>query len=1006
MSYKAAFIGVGKHASPLINDLNGAKKDAIALHALFIDNIKNLESTRLVDEEATHEQIRQLLVKVLLDATAEDTVIVSFAGHGSGDHRLVAYNTEADSRFENTTIAMTELAELFSKSKAKAILCLLDCCFSGEAPARVFPGWPQTRSHANPFYQIAGTGRVLIAACAVDEYAYEDPRAAHGLLTKAFLEVVQEISEPTETLAIAAEISRRVRGDAARLMVSQNPAIHGNIEGGLTFPPFVKGKLFLEFFPDLDAVQTDGTLASLADFGIPETVIQGWDERFRSENLNELQTEAINNFRIMQGESLLVVAPTSSGKTFIGEAAAIKAVLEGRKAVFLLPYKALTNEKFDEFSSLYGEVLGLRVIRVTGDRSDTAPDFVRGKYDLALLTYEMFLNLIVGNSQVLRTLGLVVLDEAQFITDPGRGINVELLLTYLLASRDNGINPQIIALSAVIGGINYFDEWLDCKALVTEERPVPLTEGVMDRNGTYQFLDAEGNAKTDQLIPPVYRRRDKESSQDMIVPLVQHLLAENSKEKIIVFRNQKGSAKGCANYLSQDLQLNSAHGAIAQLPELDGSDASNKLRIALTGGTAFHTSDLSRDEKQIVERVYRDPNSEVRILAATTGVAAGINTPASTVILAEQEFLGEDNRPFLISEYKNMAGRAGRKGFNEKGKSIILASNANERAFLFSKYVLGELEPLQSSFSEDDLATWVLKLLTQVASIPQDEVAHLLGRTYGGFLRIKLNPDWLLSMKMEVESLLERMLKLGIAEIIDEEVQLTPLGGACGRSSFSFKSAMRFVEILKNQGSTTLTPERLLALVQVLQEMDEGVYTPVYKRGSKEQARANEVRSKYGHDIASILQTGVGQDNFKWLGRCKRAVILWDWINGRDVLEIENHYSVTPFQGTITYGNIIGIANATRYHLRSAMEILQALVMTEAIDEERFDDLILQLEEGLPRDALELLKVPISLSRGEMLLLHRSNISNPDQILDNPKERIEQILGKEKAVSVIGAIRN
>ena len=107
----------------------------------------------------------------------------------------------------------------------------------------------------------------------------------------------------------------------------------------------------------------------LRQFGIPPPVLEEWTARFRG-GLNALQLSAINDYRILDGESLLVVAPTSSGKTFIGEMAATKAILDGRKAVFLLPYRALVNEKYDLFLSIYGDKLGKRVIRCTGDRTD------------------------------------------------------------------------------------------------------------------------------------------------------------------------------------------------------------------------------------------------------------------------------------------------------------------------------------------------------------------------------------------------------------------------------------------------------------------------------------------------------------------------------------------------------------------------------------------------------------------------------------------------------------
>ena len=124
------------------------------------------------------------------------------------------------------------------------------------------------------------------------------------------------------------------------------------------------------------------------------------------------------------------------------------------------------------------------------------------------------------------------------------------------------------------------------------------------------------------------------------------------------------------------------------LPKHSSSTTSAKLKTCFQGGTAFHNSNLSRDERGVVERTFRDSNSKIRVLGATTTVAAGINTPASTVILAELEFVGDDGRPFSIAEYKNMAGRAGRVGFNEKGKSIILAEAEESPEYLFTRYVL------------------------------------------------------------------------------------------------------------------------------------------------------------------------------------------------------------------------------------------------------------------------------------------------------------------------------
>jgi len=600
MAIKARFIGINKYLDTQIRDLIGAKRDAEALWALFCDTIPDIKAELVVDEKATTEKIRRALNETLEKATPQDTVIISFAGHGTNDHHLVAYDTFSKS-LDNSTISMAEIAALFKNSKAQNILLILDCCFSGGAPARVLEDSPVSRGHNVAFTEFAGKGRIIISASNINEPAWEHPKTRHGLLTKALIYVLQEPDGNIDLTAAMNEVMNRVRTDAGRLGKTQTPVLLGVIEGGLTIPALKAGDIFYTHFPELKGIKISSDIRELAKFGLPEPVLNVWFDQFKN-GLNKLQLQAVNDHRILEGNSLLVVAPTTSGKTFIGEMAGVRAIAEGRKAVFLLPYRALVNEKYDQFTSMYGEQLDMRVVRCSGDYTDQAHSFVRGKYDIAFLTFEMFLNISVTNPSLLNHIGLIVIDEAQFITDPHRGIVVELLLTYLLAARNKEISPQIIALSAVIGDINNFDTWLDCEKLVTYERPVPLIEGVLDRNGTFQYLDESGNAKESQFLSvgSVYQRRNKPSSQDVIVPLVKDLLLKNNNEKIIIFRNQRGTAEGAANYLAQELGLSAATEAINLLPKHDLSSTSERLRNCLQGGTAFHNTNLTREEKVVI----------------------------------------------------------------------------------------------------------------------------------------------------------------------------------------------------------------------------------------------------------------------------------------------------------------------------------------------------------------------------------------------------------------------
>lgn len=163
-------------------------------------------------------------------------------------------------------------------------------------------------------------------------------------------------------------------------------------------------------------------LQSLAAFGLPPAVLDAWAGSITG--LNELQLSAINDFGVLDGENLVVTAPTSSGKTMIGELAALKNAETRQRAVFLLPMRALVNDKFEQFTRVYGPA-GIRTIRATGEHSDDIPQLLRGQFDIALLTYETYAALILGNPHLLDLASTVVVDEAQMLTDRSRGSNLE-----------------------------------------------------------------------------------------------------------------------------------------------------------------------------------------------------------------------------------------------------------------------------------------------------------------------------------------------------------------------------------------------------------------------------------------------------------------------------------------------------------------------------------------------------------------------------------------------------
>jgi len=638
----------------------------------------------------------------------------------------------------------------------------------------------------------------------------------------------------------------------------------------------------------------------------------------------------------------------------------------------------------------------MRVIRCTGDYGDAAGAFTAGRYDLALLTYEMFLGLLLTRPELLFSVGLVVVDEAHFISDANRGITVELILAYLKSARLRGLAPQIVALSASIGDVNFFHEWLEIELLHHADRPVPLAEGVLDRAGVYEYLDADGNRQTTQLLPPgaISQRKREPSSQDVIVPLVRQLVADNpDTERIIIFRNQRGSAQGTAGYLADELGLPPAESVRTQLPEQDLSAVSHALRQCLSGGTVFHTSNLSKEERAIVERGFRDTTAGIHVLAATTTVAAGINTPASTVIIAEHEFKGAQTQPYTVAEYKNMAGRAGRMGFAEQGRSILLADNAVARGRLFQTYVSGKPEPLSSSFKDADLNTWVIKLLSQVSQVNRERVPSLLASTYGGFLQNRNDPSWAARTQAQIADLLSRMTTQGLVEEENDLIGLSLLGRVCAEAPLSLESSLRLVELVRRTGSQARDPVFLMGLIQVAPELDNQ-WVPLARKGSAEARWTNTLIASLAH----ALQSGV-RDLPSYWARCKKTAMLRAWISGQSMTDIETQFTVNPFN-RVASGDITGLADTTRFHLRAAHRIATVVIADEPAGTPPLEDVLLQLEFGLPTEALPLLKLPIPLHRGDYLQLLAAGFQTADQVLAADPERLTPILGNSRVRSL------
>jgi helicase len=162
-------------------------------------------------------------------------------------------------------------------------------------------------------------------------------------------------------------VTERVTDAAYAFGAHQEPTLRGTLDGTLSWPVFKRGPRYAAAFPDMGVPKVTEEVHSLEAFGFPNALIDAWSESIPS--LNQLQQDAINDFGVLAGEHLVVSAPTSSGKTLIGELAALRGTLDRKRALFLLPMKALVNDKYVEFSNKYAG-FGLRTIR---GRQGTSP---------------------------------------------------------------------------------------------------------------------------------------------------------------------------------------------------------------------------------------------------------------------------------------------------------------------------------------------------------------------------------------------------------------------------------------------------------------------------------------------------------------------------------------------------------------------------------------------------------------------------------------------------------
>jgi hypothetical protein len=365
MAFRGLFIGIDRYVSAGIDELTCARRDAMALEALFFDTLGGT-TVLLTDAEATRAGIEAAFGE-LAACDPEETAVIAFSGHGSETHDLVAHDADlAD--LARSAIPLYLLQEWFSRIPAKRLILFLDCCFRAVG-AKVLHVEPRSiLSTEARLAQPAGAGRIIFTASAADEHR----RFGHGFLTHFLLEALRGAEEVVNggklsLYRLLDHVTSRVKAAAAQAGKQQNPTMRGSIDGDVEWPLFVPGAKYQAAFSARLLAKVTSDLGSLALAGFPSALISAWAGAIPS--LNALQLTAINDFSVLDGENLVVSAPTSSGKTLVGELAALRNVLNRNRALFLLPLKALVADKRRHFAHVY-DAFGIRTVEATGETDE------------------------------------------------------------------------------------------------------------------------------------------------------------------------------------------------------------------------------------------------------------------------------------------------------------------------------------------------------------------------------------------------------------------------------------------------------------------------------------------------------------------------------------------------------------------------------------------------------------------------------------------------------------
>ncbi|XP_031480170.1 DExH-box ATP-dependent RNA helicase DExH15 chloroplastic [Nymphaea colorata] len=592
---------------------------------------------------------------------------------------------------------------------------------------------------------------------------------------------------------------------------------------------------------------------------------------FRIDKFQRLAIEAF-----LRGLSVVVSAPTSSGKTLIAETAAASTLIRGRRLFYTTPLKALSNQKYREFRDAFGESnVGL----LTGDSA------INKDAPILIMTTEILRNMLyqsvgmVSAGSRLFLVDVIVLDEVHYLSDISRGTVWEEVVIYCPKE------VQLLCLSATIANPEELAGWISqihgpTELVTSAKRPVPLNWHFSMKSSMLPLLNEKGNgmnrrlsvkylqqsALDDKSYEEGFRRKNfRKSGKDRIyghsntlmgqarlsendmnalrrsqVPQIRdtlrHLRTRNMLPTIWFVFSRRG-CDAAVKYLEDcnlldEFEMGEVELALKKF-KFQFPDAVREISVrGLLQGVAAHHAGCLPLWKSFIEELFQ--RGLIKVVFATETLAAGINMPARTTVISSLSKRTENRRVLLSSnELLQMAGRAGRRGIDKEGH-VVLVQTPFEGAEECCKLLFRGAEPLVSQFTasygmvlnllggsrvthkskEDDLKVFR-------AGRTLEEARQLVEKSFGNYV----GSNVMLAAQEEYQKIQEEIELLTFetsAEAIDRKCR-EQLPEMAYKEIFEMQEELRVQKRIRKQLRRTLEMERMSALKPLLQGSQGGL---------------------------------------------------------------------------------------------------------------------------------------------------------------------------------------